>query len=73
VEVENLEQLRQALDAHADLVMLDNFELAIGCAARSRSIARMHGRHCWNAPAASRSSASPPSLPPAWTSSRSAR
>jgi nicotinate-nucleotide pyrophosphorylase (carboxylating) len=27
VEVENLEQLRQALDAHADRVMLDNFEL----------------------------------------------
>jgi nicotinate-nucleotide pyrophosphorylase (carboxylating) len=28
VEAENLAQLRQALDAHADLVMLDNFELA---------------------------------------------
>jgi nicotinate-nucleotide pyrophosphorylase (carboxylating) len=28
VEVETLEQLRQALDAHADRVMLDNFELA---------------------------------------------
>jgi nicotinate-nucleotide pyrophosphorylase (carboxylating) len=27
VEAENLEQLRQALDARADLVMLDNFEL----------------------------------------------
>ena len=26
VEVENLEQLRQVLDAHADLVMLDNFD-----------------------------------------------
>jgi len=28
VEVENLEQLRQALDARADRVLLDNFELA---------------------------------------------
>ena len=28
VEVETLEQLRQALDAHADRVLLDNFELA---------------------------------------------
>jgi len=27
VETENLEQLREALDAHADIVMLDNFEL----------------------------------------------
>jgi nicotinate-nucleotide pyrophosphorylase (carboxylating) len=27
VEVETLEQLHQALDAHADRVMLDNFEL----------------------------------------------
>jgi nicotinate-nucleotide pyrophosphorylase (carboxylating) len=27
VEAENIEQLRQALDAHADLVMLDNFDL----------------------------------------------
>jgi nicotinate-nucleotide pyrophosphorylase (carboxylating) len=27
VEVENLDQLRQALDAHAELVLLDNFDL----------------------------------------------
>ena len=27
VEVEDLDQLRQALDAHAELVMLDNFDL----------------------------------------------
>jgi nicotinate-nucleotide pyrophosphorylase (carboxylating) len=27
VEVENLEQLRQVLDAHAELVLLDNFDL----------------------------------------------
>jgi nicotinate-nucleotide pyrophosphorylase (carboxylating) len=27
VEVENLDQLRQVLDAHAELVLLDNFDL----------------------------------------------
>jgi nicotinate-nucleotide pyrophosphorylase (carboxylating) len=42
VEVENLAQLRQALDAHAELVMLDNFDLAT--MARAVALNRAHER-----------------------------
>ena len=34
VEVETLEQLREALDAGAKLILLDNFDLARRCARR---------------------------------------
>ncbi len=40
VEVEDLEQLQQALDAQADIIMLDNFELD-----RMREAVRLNRRH----------------------------
>ena len=42
VEAENLEQLREALDARADLVMLDNFDLA--ALRRAVALNRSHAR-----------------------------
>ena len=69
VEVESLDELQQALDAGADIIMLDNFSVEM----MRQAVAQTRAAPSWRCPATSPARRCAPLPRPAWITFRSAR